>query len=459
MRTRAVPSVLWREGMFLSTQHFQAFAREVQARAASGEAIGSPCGWGLLHLELDDARLGQDVLEVRALDALFPDGTLARVPGNAEVDAAGFADSFKGAELAVWLGVAEAKENAPQIDDGHEGRVARFKLRSQATYDENLRDATQELDYRVLKLRLFFGDEPPPGFVCLPLARLVREGRPVAVSVLSRDYVPPLMVCGASNVLMRRLRELAELGRSRARDLAAKAPSIARLAEVERGIDFTSLLLLQTVNRAVALLEQLAGAPDLDPFAAYLQLAVCCGDLAMFGPSRWAPNLPAYEHARSDACFRAVLDELAQLLPVQPESRYDCVPLERDAEQDYFHKTAVPADWFERRAVLYLAVQLARPAEEVARVVPDGVKLMAPSEKQRVMDSVVPGIALTFERLPPLAFPKRDDLHYFRIDTEGESHRSWLAVEAERAALVLNPLDELSQARFELYVEKPRRHE
>ena len=86
------------------------------------------------------------------------------------------------------------------------------------------------------------------------------------------------------------------------------------------------------------------------------------------------------------------------------------------------------------------------------------VKLMAPSEKERVMNGIVPGIWLVYERLAPLAFPKRDDLHYFRIETEGDSHDSWLLVEQERAALILNPMDELADARFELYVEKPRRH-
>ncbi|MCC7011423.1 MAG: type VI secretion system baseplate subunit TssK [Planctomycetes bacterium] len=458
MSTSVVPSVLWREGMFLSTQHFQALAREFAARAAHGERIGSSARFGLVQLSLDDSKLAQDVLDVRALDLVFPDGTVARIPGNAEIAATPFAEFFKGAELTVWLGIPEARENQPAIDDGRDGRVARYRVQTQPTYDENVRDSVQTLEYRMLRIKVFFGDEPPPGFDALPVAKLVRQGHPVPVTAISPTYIAPLLECGASPALVGRLAELAAVARGRVRDLAARVPSIARLSDVDRGIDFASLLLLQALNRTCAVLEQLTRTPHLAPELAFVELARCCGDMALFDPSRAAPNLPAFEPARTDACMRTVLGELSSLLGAQVEHPYDCVPFEQDPAATYFHRIKIPEEWFERRARIYLGVQLTRAAEEAARLVPDGVKLMAASEKQRVMDGMVPGISLAYERVAPLAFPKRDDLHYFRIETEGDSHASWTQVERERAALILNPLDELSDARFELYVEKQRRH-
>jgi type VI secretion system protein ImpJ len=458
MATSVVPSVLWREGMFLSTQHFQAFAREAAARAAHGERIGRSARHGLIKLILDETKLAQDVFDVRGLELVFPDGTAARIPGNAEISATNFAEFFKGPELLVWLAIPEARENQPQIDDGHDGRVARYRVQSIATYDENTRDAVQPLEYRMLRIKVFFGEDPPPGFDALPVARLVRQGTPVPSTLLSPLYVPPILECGASAVLTGRIQELAAIARSRVRDLAARVPSLARLSDVDRGIDFASLLLLQSLNRTCAALEQLARSPHLPPEFAYVELARCCGDLALFNPARATPGLPAFDAGRTDSCMRTVLNELTSLLGSQVEHPYECVPFDQDAAATYFHRIKIPAEWFERRAAIFLGVQLTRPAEEVAQLVPDGVKLLAVSEKQRVMDGVVPGIGLLHERLAPLAFPKRDDLHYFRIDMEGESHDSWVLVERERAALILNPLDELADARFELYVEKARRH-
>jgi len=458
MAHRAVPSVLWREGMFLSTQHFQALSREAAELASGAAGIGRAARHGLVSITLDETRLAESVFDVRSLEAVFPDGTLARIPGNAEIAATGFAEAFKEAELAVWLAIPEARENQPAIDDGRDGRVARFRVQSQPCYDENLRDAVQSIEFRMLRVKVFFGEAPPAGFEALLVARLVREGRPVAVPALAPAFVPPVMECGAAPALVRRMVELAQESRRRVRDLAERVPTLARLSDVGRGVDFASLLLLQSLNRTCATLEQLSRAPRLAPELAYLELARCCGDLALFHPARATPALPAYEPARADACFRSVLGELAALMGAEVEHPYECVPFERDPLVPFFHTIALPAEWFERRAEVWLGVQLARPAEQAATLVPDGVKLLAPSEKQRVIDGMIPGIALVHERVAPLAFPKREDLHFFRIETEGESRDSWLLVERERAALIVNPLDDLVDARFEFYVERARRH-
>lgn len=458
MSQRAVPSVLWREGMFLSTQHFQALAREAAGLAAGASSIGRAQGHGLVSLTLDLGRLAESVFDVRALELVFPDGTLAVVPGNAEISATGFADVFKEPELKVWLAIPEARENQPAIDDGRDGRVARFRVQAVATHDENLRDSVQQLEFRMLRIKVFFGDAPPAGFEAIEVARLVREGRPVALPALDPNFVPPVLECGGAPTLLRRITELAQEARRRVRDLAERVPTLARLSDVGRGVDFASLLLLQSLNRTCATLEQLARAPRLAPEHAYRELARCCGDLALFHPARAVPALLAFDPARTDACFKNVLGELAALMGAEVEHPYECVPFDRDALVPFFHQVALPAEWLERRAEVWLGVQLARRPEEAARLVPDGIKLLAPSEKQRVIDGMIPGISLVHERVPPLAFPKREDLHYFRISTEGESRNSWLSIERERSALIVNPLDDLVDARFEFYVEKPRRH-
>lgn len=458
MRTSVIPGVLWREGMFLSTQHFQAFQRELTSRVASGERASTPCGYGLIHLSVDVSRLEQDVFAIREVECLFGDGTLARAPGNAEVQPRAFGEAFKDASLLVWIGIPEAQPNIPQLDSGADSAHARYRAVAEATYDENLRDAQQQVDFRVLRLQLFFGEDPPAGFDCVPIARLVREGRPVAKSVLSPDYVPPMVNCGAAPNLLRKLQELAERCRSRARDLATRVPTIERLSDVQRGVDFAGLLLLQSINRTTAVLEQLSRAPALDPYLAFLDIVRCCGDLAVFAPPRSSPVFPAFDQAASDACFKLALGELDRLIDAQVEMPSEFTPFEREADAEFFQKARIPVEWFDRRSIFFLGVQLARPADVVSQLVPDGLKLLAPSESDRVLNGALPGIPLRYERQPPLAFPKRDDLHYFRIETEGAARDSWMRVQDERAALLLNPLEELSQARFEFYVEKARRH-
>lgn len=454
MANHTQPSVLWREGMFLCPQHLQAHARELAARIHAAEGLGLVGSWGTLRADIDLEALERDVLRLVRGEVLFPDGTLAVFPENAEVEQREFAESFEGPELDVWLGLPARQPGVAELAEEAGGR-GRFRAEVVEVYDENLREAPRELETRILQARLFFGGEDRSGFECVHLARLVRRGKPVAVSALSDSFVPPVLACGASPVLTRRLRELADQVRAQARDLAARLPDSTGLSSVERGADLAGFVKLQAVNQCVAPLEQVARLPHLHPFQAYMVLAQAVGNLAIFGDERTTPDLPTYDHADLDGCFERILEVVRSLVPAEVSVPYDTVAIGKDPLREGFFRGELPAEWFEHDAVVYLGVVLARPAEEVAGLVPGGVKLLAEEDLDRVLQGVVPGIGLTHVRTPPLAFPKRPDLHYFRIATEGDSRGAWLRVRAAHSAVLLTALGGLG-AEFHFYVELRR---
>jgi type VI secretion system protein ImpJ len=340
----------------------------------------------------------------------------------------------------------------PQIDEKADGK-ARYDVKCEPVFDENLRDSSKELEFRLLRARLFFGEEDRTGFDCLPIARLVRRGKPVARSVLSSTYVPPLLAIGASPVLMRQLKEVADLARSQSRDLSTKIPAMGKLASVERGTDIAAFIKLQAVNQCVPALDQLAGLSDLHPFDAYRWLTHAVGNLAVFGETRLVPELPVWDHAQQDQCFQAVVSVLRALLPAEVTPPYDTVAFKKDPVRHGFYQVELPQEWLERQPLVYLAIEVGKPAEAVIEAVSKGVKLIAPSDVDRVLSGVIPGIGLAFERIPPLAFPKRTDLHFFRIQTEGSSRDSWLRVLKARAAVLLSALGALGDVKLHLYVE------
>jgi type VI secretion system protein ImpJ len=445
--------------MFLCPQHLQALSREVAARIGQGESLGLPGAYGLLRLRVDDEALARDVFSILEGAALFKDGALAEFPLTAQVEPREFGTLFTAPELDVYLGIPAVTPNVPQIDEKGEGR-ARYDVRAQSVFDENLRDSTKDIEYRHLRARLFFGEEDRTGHECLPIARLVRRGKPVARSVLSATHVPTLLAIGASGVLMRQLKEVADLARKEARDIAAKIPSMSKMGSVEKGTDVAALLKLlagnmklQAVNQCVTGLEQLAGLPDLHPFDAYRWLAQAVGSLAIFGESRLVPELPAWDHAQQDACFQAVVGALRALLPAEVTPPYDTVAFKKDPVRQGFYQVELPPEWLERQPLMYLAVEVGKPAEAVVEAVGRGLKLLAPADVERVLSGVIPGIALGYDRVPPLAFPKRAELHYFRIQTEGASRDSWLRVLKAREAVLLSALAALGEVKFHLYVE------
>ena len=452
MSTTLEPSVLWREGMFLCPQHMQAFSREVSSRISRIAAIGSPGSYGLAHLTIDEEALARDVLVIQEAEIVLRDGTHALFPENAEVEQREFAELFTGPKLDVWLGVCAPKTNVPQIEGGAE-RAVRYQVQTQSIFDENLRDAPMEIEFRRFHGRLFFGEEDRSGFECIPLARIVRRGKPEAKSVCSETFIPPLLTVGASPVLMEALGEIASRVRAQARDLAARVPATASLSSIEKGADLAGFVKLQAINRSVTALEQIAALPRLHPFEAWMWLLQTAGDLAVFGEERVVPEFPPYAHEKLEECFGAAFDTVRSLVVAEVAVPYDMVTFAADPMREGFFECEVPKEWTDSHPTYFLGVEIAKPAKEMIGLVAQGVKLVAASDMERVLQGVVPGIGLSHERTPPLACPRRPDLHFFRIETEGASREAWLQVVESRAAVILSALGSLGDVGYRLYVE------
>ena len=287
------PEVLWREGMFLCPQHMQSFARFVGSRIRAAESIGSAGSWGVVHADIDAETLQRDVFSLRAAEVVFPDGQHAVFPVNARVAQREFGALLSDATLDVHLGIPARRHGVPELGEESAER-ARYHGEIVESFDENLKVEPREIEVRILHGRLFFGEEDRSGFECVPLARLAREGRPVATSVLCRDFIPPCLEVRGAPVLMRRLREIADAVRSQARDLAARIPDTTGLSSVEKGADLAGFVKLQAVNQCVVTLEQLAGLGGIHPFHAYQLLVQAVGSrygvLAVAlatGPAAW----------------------------------------------------------------------------------------------------------------------------------------------------------------------------
>lgn len=449
----AIPEILWREGMFLCPQHLQAFSRELRARIGVGETVGHPGRHGLLEIALDAEALERNVLRLERVSAVLRDGTHFSAPINARVDQREFDADWDGPHLDVYLGVPAAQENVPQVGEDKR-RPFRYEVEVRNTYDENLRDAAREMEFKLLCGHVFFGDEDRSGYECIPIARLVRRGRPEPVPALSETFVPPILRLGASAPLVERLTNLAGRARSQAQDLAARLPDLQRLSNVEAVADLTGTIKLQAVNRCLALFDQLARVPDLHPYDVYSELVRAVGELSIFGASRVVPRLAAYSHDRLDECFEEVDRALREVLTAEVAVPYDALAFEADPSQEGIYYLAIPPEWLEGQPVFYLGVTVEQTQEQAADLISAGVKLLAPSDLENVLQGVLPGVALTPVRIPPLAFPKRPDLHFFRIDTEGASRELWLHVAAGRRAMLLSALGAVAEGvEFGLYVE------
>lgn len=449
------PSIHWREGLFLRPHHLQAFARHVEARAVAGDSAGHP-GWiGLASLEVDAEALERDVFAIDRAWVVFPDGTLASVPESAHVEQRPFADFFTEDSLDVFLGVKAIAPNVPVVRDEGAGH-SRYSVELRELYDENEYDSSQEVECRRVQARVFFGDEDRAGFECVQLARLVREGRPEVRSVLSSDFVPPVLSIGASPVLVRRLEESLGLLRDQSRDLAASLPNMQSLKSTERGADISGLVKLQAVNTARAPLEHIQRMPHVHPWFLFETLVRAVGSLAVFGEGRVVPELPGYDHDHPSEGFGDLFTLLDSLAVAQVSTPYDMLEFAADPMRDGAYECDLDEPWLREDCSFYLAVALPEEARKAQELVARAVKLVAAEDIERVLQGVTKGIQLDFERRPPISFPSRPDLHFFRIETEGNSRDAWMKVVNARKALLLSTLKaKYAEVTFQLFVELP----
>jgi len=215
--------------------------------------------------------------------------------------------------------------------------------------------------------------------------------------------------------------------------------------------------MLQAVNAALASLELVAGQPLLDPHLAYRAMATAIGHLAVFGDERIMPVLPKYDPLGLTECFATAHAWLEKLGEAQPSAPYDSLPFEPNPMRPGVFELSLDPEWLAGAVNYFLGVELAAEAREAMELVANGVKLVAPADVEKVIKMVVHGIDLDYVRRPPISFPSRPNLQYFKIQTEGPSREGWLNIVKERRAVVLSTLSALGkEAAYHMYVELPK---
>ena len=74
--------VMWAEGMFLRTQHFQQAERYLEKLARTTVRALQPLAWGFSSLEIDQGLLKTGVFALTNASGILPDGTPFDIPGD-----------------------------------------------------------------------------------------------------------------------------------------------------------------------------------------------------------------------------------------------------------------------------------------------------------------------------------------------------------------------------------------
>jgi type VI secretion system protein ImpJ len=379
--------VVWSEGLYLRTQHFQQQDRHAEALMRAGLQTGPWQPFGFTRLELDRAALDAGQLAIRTAEGLFPDGTPFAIPDTAappppvKVTAA-----MSG---AAHLAIPVEQPGVATMDPSHaEGSGARYKGEIL-----ELRDAIRngadpaEVEVAKLNLRVLAPDEAVAGFVTLPLAHVEGLRADGSVALRDSDLAPGLTVAAFPWY---------------AGFLQEVVTGLDRIAEAHGGLvlggagrSIENLLILELANAARPAFAHLLAQNIVHPCALYGDLVSLAGRMATYGSSsRRLSDLPAYDHLDPAPAFGALADTLRSLMlslrHVEPKSR--TLPVARHSQNIWKVRIDNPDLLRNSRIVLRVGSDLSE--DMLRRLFVDQATVGAADAFEMLWKSRLPGIAL-----------------------------------------------------------------
>jgi len=413
--------VIWSEGMFIGTQHFQQHDRYLEALIDARSRPLSAAGWGFADLQLDMGLLAQGKLAIVSARGLLPDGTPFNIPQD-DVAPAPLEIPEDLRDGVVYLALPLRRAGVRDTVEASEALGgARYRGQVREVRDDN---AAFESRVPVMvgerALRLLTAADGLQEYAVLGVAR-VREKRADRALVLDEQYIAPLLDVAASAPLAAFRGELLGLLHQRGEALAGRvvASSAGGASEIA---DF---MLLQLVNRAQPLFAHLAQLQPLHPERLYSELLALAGEFATFASAGRRPSeFPIYLHDDLQSCFTPVMQALREALSMLIDSKAVPIPI---VEKAYGVHVAMLADRsLLDNASFVLVVRADMPAETLRGRFGQQSKIGSVEHIRDLVNLQLPGINLLPLPVAPRQIPFHAGSTYYELD-RGSEHWKQLA--------------------------------
>ncbi len=407
--------VVWSEGMFLQTQHFQQSDRYFE-RLVRGRVDGiRPYSWGVQDLQINRDLLTTGKFAVSSCRGILDDGTPFSIPEDTNHPPP--LDLPENArDCIVYLALPVRQPGGAEFDLGDRvDGIARYAAEEVETVDSNLGSETvSNMRVGKLRMRYLLETDERAGYSCLGLARII-EVRADKNVVLDERYIPPCLDCAAYSVLAGMISEILGLTHHRGEALAGRVSESGTKGAAE----IADFLLLQAVNRYEPVLAHLSSSAHVHPETFYSLALSIAGELATFtSPGKRPGKFGVYRHDDLQGTFAPVMKELRQSLSAVLEQTAIPIPLQ---ERKYGIRVAALTDKsLLSNSSFVLAVRADLPVETLRRGFPNQAKIGSVEQIRELVNVALPGIALRPLPVAPRQIPYHAGVTYFELDQSGQ---------------------------------------
>lgn len=412
--------VLWSEGLFLRTQHFQQQDRYGEALVRGALQAGRLQTCGFASLSLDTALADAGRLAIRSARGIFPDGTPFAIPET--MDAPPPLAIGRETAGAVLLALPVETAGGASFDPAHaEPSGARYRGQI-----ETVRDAVhggadpEEIEIARPKPLLLAPGTVSGGYTALPVAECLGLRADGGVA-LAEGFLPPALATGAVPSYAQLMMEVVT-----GLDRIAEAHGRMVLGGAGRSVE--NLLVLDLANAARPRLAHMLAQDLFHPGELYLELAGLAGRMATYGSgSRRLTELPAYDHMAPGPAYAALADTLRSLILslryVEPKSR--ALPVMKHATNVWKVRIDSPDVLSGSRIVVRVGSELSD--EALRRIFVNQVTVGSADEFDALWKSRLPGIALKPLHSQPREIPYDGDRLCLELDQKSEH---WASLQA-----------------------------
>lgn len=401
--------VVWREGLFLRSHHFQQSDRYHERLVDSRTRHITPYPWGFAELEIDRDVAQQSKFALRKASGVMPDGTPFDVPGDSPLPPAIDIPENTSSQL-VWLSLPAASPNTREVDHQQFDSASRF-LEGAETYIDSTSElrVEQEIDVAFPRLAYELRRTPKPGYFNLAVARIL-EVRDKAL-LFDPKFAPPVLVCSAYPVVTGWIDRVTGWVENKLEELARYAAD----PTAGGGLQSVDYFVLQLLNRTIPMLLHLRASAYIHPERLYVALVSLAGELATFATAdRRARTYPPYDHDNLENVFEPILRDLQDFLGARLGRRAIRLEIIERAANAFLSPIRDRSLFAHASFVLEVAAR--RPLIEIQQQFPQLFKVGPNTKMNEIVHAHLPGVPLVHLPTPPPQIRAITDHVYFFLD-------------------------------------------
>jgi len=406
-----VKQVVWKEGSFISPQHFQQQALHFKSYMQNYAGTQGYSG----HYGLSDITVNTDLLKIGKIavtfcNGLFPDGHYFLLDEEIIIDVP--EDAVK---KTVYISIPLALKGAPAYGEKNT-EATRYLCQTITSYNNtSAQSDSVELEVAKDNVCLSIGKTDMAGYVSFPIARIL-ETRETGEVVFDSSFIPACIHFQASIYLFDKVKMLQSLLQIRAKEVH-KRIAVGQESKSEQTL-YKDFLWLQTLNRWLPWSDWVEQDMQYSTHQIYRDLTTLSAEL-----SGLTPELPhAFPKLNYDdlySVFSPIFMKLrSQLSMVLQDSVIEFKWDDQLFEKRRLLRTIIndPDNMSKRRFVMSIESSLSN--DEIAQSIPQSATLAGNSNIVELVRNAMSGIELMHLMVAPNELKPKSTATYFEVNTQ-----------------------------------------